>query len=88
VPGGGGGARPAGREGALNRNGTPGHLVVQVLEVVVQPRVEAFTRFADDGRNLLPYLSRGVAEEIVDEVELDQLPAQQYSDLVLEAEHV
>jgi len=31
---------------------------------------------------LLPQPSRGVAEEIVDQIELDQLPTQQHSDLV------
>jgi hypothetical protein len=57
--------------------------------VLVEPRIlGARTRLPKDGLDLGPELSRGVPEQVVDEIEVDQVPPQQRSDLVVEVPDV
>src|SRR5215471_16772052 len=64
------------------------HLVVEELEVRVELRLVAGACLEEVGPHLFPHLQRRVSDEVVDEVEVDQPPLEEHSDLVVEGEDV
>src|SRR5262245_49409573 len=64
------------------------HLVVEELEVRVELRFVAGARLEEVRPHPFPHHHRGMSDEVVYEIEIDQPPLEEYSDLVVEREDV